>query len=237
MPQVKFLLAATALAAAVIPASANPTVPDLLKRALNPPSSDPGSTQMFSYDFVDFMEESDGPRTVRGHIDPSRPKGDRVTITSVDDQRKKPLNEAQTDKRFEKDADGDIFCDTASRDDVANVIDKGATEDGARIFAFAPLPEANEDPERRDIMKNMTAEAIVDEASGVLRSFTARLVKPRTMMVVAKVKSATFTANCDLLPNGRAYTTRTDFTATATAMGKTYTQKNTLTITNVTPIE
>src|SRR5689334_18132099 len=126
MPPVKFLLAASALATAAIPASANSSVPDLLKRALSPPSSSQGATQMFSYDFVDFMDESDGARTVRGHIDPSRPKGDRVTITSVDDQRTKPLTEAQTDARFEKDADGDIFCDTASRDDVANVIDKGA---------------------------------------------------------------------------------------------------------------
>jgi hypothetical protein len=235
MPSPKFsmkALCAAAVFAAAIPASANTPVPELLKRALSPS----GSTQLFAYDFDDFMDDRDGQRTVRGRIDPSRPRGDRVTITYFEDLRKKPLDTAQIDKRFEKDADGDIFCDTASRDDVANVVDKGATEDGARIFTFAPIPEPNEDPERRDLMKNMTAEAIVDEASGVLRSFTANLVKPRTMMVVAKVKSATFTADCAQLPNGRAYTTRTDFKAIATAMGKTYTQTNTLTISNVTPV-
>lgn len=231
MPTAKIICAAAVLAAS-IPATANPTVPDLLKRALSPP----GSTQLFSYDFEDFMSDKDGERTVRGRIDPSKPKGQRVTITSFDDQRKKPLSMEEMDKRFEKDADGDIFCDTASRDDVSGVVDKGATEDGARIFSFAPIPEPNEDPERSGLMKKMTAEAIVDEAAGVLRSFTANLVKPHTMMVVAKVKSATFTADCAMLPNNRAYTTRTDFKAVATAMGKTYTQINTLTISNVEPV-
>src|SRR5690348_13183397 len=90
-------LAAFFLAAPAHPqsAAAVSSVPDLLRRAL----AAPASSQLFAYDFMDVIEDKDGKRTIKGRIDPSRRKGDRVTITFLEDLRRKPANLADTDKR------------------------------------------------------------------------------------------------------------------------------------------
>jgi hypothetical protein len=118
-------LSVLALSAIILVAPASPqtnpvasnSVPDLLRRAL----SAPASTQLFAYDFEDRIEGQDGKRIVRGHVDPSRKPGDRVTITYLEDQRKKPFDLKKADERYAKNATGDIFCDTRSREDVTDV--------------------------------------------------------------------------------------------------------------------
>jgi hypothetical protein len=206
-------------------------VPDLLKRALSPPAS----SQLFAYDFEDVIEGKDGKRIVRGQVDPTRKRGDRVTITYLEDLRKKPADLKKTDARYEKNADGDIFCDTRSSDDVTNVADKGEAPGGGRIFNFIPKPEPNAESMVRELMTKMSAEAVVDEISGLLRSFSATLTGAHQVNLFGEVKSATFFAECAPLPNGRAYTARTDLKALISAMGKTYTQKTVQLISNVRP--
>ena len=106
---VGFILAAPASAqTAPDPSLGAASVPDLLRRALSAPSS----KQLFAYDFEDVIEDKDGKRIVHGRVDPSRRKGDRVTITFLQDMRRKPADMKSTDLRYEKNADGDIFCDT-----------------------------------------------------------------------------------------------------------------------------
>jgi hypothetical protein len=206
--------------------------PDLLKRAL----SAPASTQLFAYDFEDRIEGQDGKRVVRGRIDPSRQPGDRVTITYLEDLRRKPYDLKKADERYEKNATGDIFCDTRSREDVTGVVDRGEAPGGGRVFGFIPKPEPQAERMIKELMGRMSAEAVVDEVSGVLRSFTATLTKAHKMNMFGEVKSATFSAECAALPNGRAYTARTDLNALVSAMGSTYTQKTVQVISNVTPV-
>jgi hypothetical protein len=207
------------------------SVPDLLKRALSSPSSG----QLFAYDFEDIILDKDGQRTVRGRVDPSRPKGDRVTITFLEDLRKRPADLEDTDKRYEKSADGDIFCDTASREDVTNVVDKGAAPGGGRVFEFNPKPEPQAETMVKELAPKMSAEAVVDELSGLLRSFTATLTQKHNVAVFGQVKSATYQAECEALPNGRAYTARTNLDALVSAMGRSYRQQTVQVISNVTP--
>jgi hypothetical protein len=227
------LLAALLLAVPASPQSGRrpSSVPELLKRAL----AAPASTQLFAYDFEDVVEDKDGKRTVKGRVDPSRRKGDRVTITYLEDLRKNPADLTATDKRYEKNADGDIFCDTASREDVANVVDKGAAPGGGRLFAFLPRPEPQAERMVRDLMPKMAAEAVVDEISGLLRSFSATLSRKHNVMLFGEVRSATYRAQCAALPNGRAYATRTNLDALVSAMGTPYRQKFVQLITNVRP--
>jgi hypothetical protein len=227
------LLAAPAFAQAAAQSNPGPAagVPDLLKRAL----AAPASGQLFAYDFEDRIEDKDGQRTVRGRIDPTRKAGDRVTITYLDDERKKPYDMRQADKKYEQNATGDIFCDTRSREDVTGVVDKGEAPGGGRLFGFIPKPEPQTEKMVRDLMTKMSAEAIVDEVSGLLRSFNATLLKAHKVNLFGEVRQATFSADCEALPNGRAYTARTDLTALISTMGKTYTQKTVQLITNVTP--
>lgn len=208
------------------------SVPDLLKHALASPSA----SQLFAYDFEDVIVDKDGQRTVRGRVDPSRPKGDRVTITFLEDLRKRPADLESTDARYEKSADGDIFCDTASREDVTDVIDKGAAPDGGRVFEFKPKPEPHAERMIKELTPKMLAEAVVDEINGHLRSFSARLTQKHTVALFGQVKSATYAAECAALPNGRAYTTRTNLDALISALGRSYRQQTVQVISNVTPI-
>jgi hypothetical protein len=207
------------------------SVPDLLRRALSPPPS----SQLFAYDFEDVIADKDGKRTIRGRVDPSRPKGDRVTITFLQDLRTHPADLTSTDARYEKGADGDIFCDTASRADVTNVVDRGKTPGGGRLFQFNPAPEPHAERMVKELMPKMSAEAVVDEISGLLRSFSARLTQKHSVSLFGQVKSATYSAQCAALPNGRAYAARIDLNALVSALGRTYRQQTVELISNVTP--
>jgi hypothetical protein len=198
--------------------------------------SPPASPQLFTYDFEDRIEDKDGKRTVRGRVDPSRKPGDRVTITYLEDLRKKPADLRKTDARYEKNADGDIFCDTASREDVSDVVDKGEAPEGGHVFSFIPKPEPTAESLVKDLMTKMSAEAVVDGVTGLLRSFTATLTKRHSLMLFGEVKQATFSAVCAALPSGRAYTARTDLNALVSALGSTYTQKTVQLISNVNPV-
>jgi hypothetical protein len=227
-----FLALGVVLAAPASPQSApSEGVPELLRQALSPPAS----SQLYAYDFEDVIHDKDGKRIVRGTVDPTRRKGDRVTITYLEDRRGKPASLQETDRRYEKNADGDIFCDTASREDVAQVVDKGKAPGGGRVFGFVPKPEPQTEGMIRDLMSKMSVEAVVDEISGLLRSFSAKLMRKHNVMLFGEVKSATYTAQCATLPAGRAYTARTNLDALVSAMGQSYRQKSVQLITNVRP--
>jgi hypothetical protein len=232
------LLAIGLALAAPAHAQKAPPVPDLLKRALVAPAS----KAIYAYDFETVSTNVDpkkGPltTTTRGHIDPSRKKGDRVTITFVEGVSGdgKPINAKKMDENLEKASDGKIFCDTASRENVTNVVDKGATADG-HLFTFTPSAEPDTDGEMKEILKKMQADAVVDEASGLLKSFEGRLLKKHSVMLIAEVKSASMKMECAPAPNGRSYTARTEFTGLISAFGNTFDTKSVQTISNITPV-
>lgn len=213
-----------------------PPVPDLLKRALTTPAKG----KLYAYDFETVSVNADpkkGPQTttIRGHIDPSRKKGDRVTITSVEGEHDgKPLTAKQADESFEKQADGDIFCDSVSKETVTNVVDKGVTADG-HAFTFTPRAEDDQEGDMKEIMKKMSADAVVDEATGILKSFEGRLLKKHNVMLVADVNSASIRMQCVALPEGRAYAVRTEFTAKISAFGNNFDSSSVQTISNLQP--
>jgi hypothetical protein len=160
--------------------------------------------------------------------------GSRSLISRI--SGKKPYDLKTLDRRYEKNATGDIFCDTRSREDVTDVVDKGEAPGGGRLFAFIPKPEPQAERMVKELMTRMSAEAVVDEINGVLRSFSATLLKAHKVNLFGEVKSATFSAICAALPNGRAYTARTDLNAIVSAMGGAYRQKTVQLISNVKPV-
>ena len=237
--QMERLGRAVALALLAVPACAQqkaPPVPDLLKRALTTPA--PKSKQLYAYDFEDVMEggtkKEQATSTVRGHVDPSREKGDRVTITFAQNTGDRLTDLTRIDERYERNADGPTFCDTLSKEDVTNVVDKGAVE-GGRAFSFTPKAEGDADGQIKDLMKKMAGEAVVDEASATLRSFSATLTRPHSFMLVAEVKTANIRAQCVQAPDGRAYAARTEFDIVGSGFGQSFASKSFQTVSNVTP--
>lgn len=233
----KRVLLATGLAFAITPAFAQKTpVPDLLQRAFTAPAS----KQLYAYDFEDVSDggAKDKPRKsiVRGRVDPSRKKGDRVTITFAESiGGDEPADPKKIDQRYERNADGDIFCDSLSEKTVTNVVDKGAGPAG-RIFTFTPRAKSDADGQMKDIMKKMTAEAVIDEATSTLRSFAATLTKKHNVMLVAEIGAADMKVTCATALNGRAYTAKVEFNLSGSGMGQNFSTKAIQTISNVTPV-
>jgi hypothetical protein len=232
----KRLLLAAFVFLAAEPASAQKTpVPDLLKRAFTPPAS----KQLYAYDFEDVSDGGNPDEhtrsVVRGHIDPSRKKGDRVTISFAEQTGgKRTADPKKIDERYERSAGGDIFCDALSEKDVTNVSDKGPTPAG-QAFTFTPKAKSDADGTMKDIMKKMTAEAVIDQATATIRSFNAMLTKTHNVMLVFDVKAASMKATCALAPNGRAYRTRMEFNMSGAGMGQSILVNSVQTISNITP--
>lgn len=227
----------TALATA--PAVSQKAVaPELLRKAL----TEPASKQLFAYDFEDVSSGSDGKdaprnRTVRGRVDPSKPKGERVTITHLEgmDDKQKPLDPKKIDKQYEERADNVGFCDTFSEPNPTNVVDKGSTPNG-RAFSFTPKPEKDADGEMKAIAKKVLAEVYIDEATSLITSFNARLTKPHNVMLVADVKTFDLTTTCAPASNGRAYSARTEMKMSLSALGRNVLVNSVQTVSNLTPV-
>lgn len=232
----KRLLLFSIVVTAAASASAQKTpVPDLLKRAF----SAPASKQLYAYDFEDISEggtaKEQRKAVVRGRVDPSRKKGDRVTITFAEQTGgKEPADTKRIDERYERNADGDIFCDSLSENSMTSIIDKGPTPDG-RMFSFTPKAKPDADGQMKDIMKKMTAIAIVDEATASVRSFNATLTKKHNVMLVADIKAATMNAVCALAPNGRAYARQVEFVVSGAGMGQAFDSRTIQKIFNIAP--
>lgn len=232
------LFGLTALAAG--PAVAQKAMaPELLRKALTEPAS---SKQLFAYDFEDVSSGSDGKeaprnRTVRGRIDPSRPKGERVTITHLEgvDDKDKPLDPKKIDKQYEERADNVGFCDTFSEPNPPNVVDKGSTPLG-RAFSFTPKPEKDADGEMKAIAKKVLAQVYIDEATGLITSFNAKLMKPHNVMLVADVKAFDLTTTCAPASNGRAYSARTEMRMSLSALGRNVLVNSVQIVSNLVPV-
>lgn len=219
----------TATAAIVIalalPAGAdNAGMPSLLSRAMKPPAT----AQLYAYEFINRSEGGDRAGTVRGRIDPSRPEGDRVTILEATGPK---LDAKKIDKRMERNADGDIWCDSLTGGADGPVVEKSAG-----VFAFTPRPRAEAKGEEKKLYKQLSAEIAVDEATATIRTFSARLLKPWSAMMVAKIEKVEMTGECALAPNGRAYRASMKTSMAGSAMGGAFASTSTQTITNLVPV-
>lgn len=215
-------LATVAGTAAIAQQSA---LPVLLQTALQPPAA---SAQLYAYDFVSVSTGKD-PATIRGRIDPSLPEGKRVTITEAIGEK---VNANKVDKRMEKNADGDIWCDRMSGG-AASPVRELAPRDGGRVFSFIPKAQEDAEKEQQKLYEQLTAEVIVDETTRTVRQFTARLREPWKPAIVAKVDSMTMVAECALAPNGRAYMARSTTSVSGSALGSDFETEFTQTISNL----
>jgi hypothetical protein len=231
----RFSLSLLLLLAAPHASAQKAPVPELLKRAFTAPASQ----QLYAYDFEDVSDGGSAKEqrksTVRGHVDPSRKKGDRVTITFAEQTGGKPADLKKLDERYERNADGDIFCDSLSENSVTNVVDKGSTPEG-HVFSFTPKAKSDADGQMKDVMKKMTAMAVIDETTSALRSFNAILTKTHNIMLVADLKAASMNVICALAPNGRAYANQVEFIVSGSGMGQAFQSKSVQKISNITPV-
>jgi hypothetical protein len=226
IPLMMRLTLATLIVAFAAPAMAQ-APPALFQKALGKPAP---AGQLYAYDFID-QRNGDNPGVTRGRIDPSRPKGDRVTILEATGEK---IDLKKLDERYERDADGDIWCDKLINGYEGLVIDKGDSPEGRR-FAFTPKPKPDAKNDEKKLYRQLAAEVAVDEATGTIRTFAARLLKPWKPMILAKLDSVEMTGVCETAPNGRPFAARMNMAISGTAMGSAFRQDMTQTVTNLRP--
>lgn len=224
------LAAAPAIAQSAAPSTAPPSAdppPDLFVRALAHPAGD----QLYAFDFAD-RAGGDKPTFTRGHIDPSRPKGERVTIYEAAGPG---YDVPAAKKRYERNASGDIWCDRLSYGADGPVAEKAST-DGTRLFAFTPVPKPGAKAGERDLYKRLAAEMSVDPSTGRIRVFSAHLTKAWKPVFVARIDSVELRGACAPAPNGRPFTAELTTVMRGDILGVGQTQDVTRTITNLTPV-
>jgi len=228
-PRMNRLLPCIALGIlAVMPAFADQAAwPDLFRRAF---SAEP-AVQLYAYDFLD-ERDGDRPGFTRGRIDPSKPEGERVTIYEATGDK---VDLKKIDKRYERNADGDIWCDELSGGPDGPVSDKGASADG-RLFAFTPLPKPDAEDGEKKLYRQLAAMVAIDERTAQIRTFTATLTAPWKPMVLAKLDAVEMTGNCAPAPNGRAFSARMKMRIAGSALGNDFKQDVTHSISNLTPV-
>jgi hypothetical protein len=206
---------------------------ELLSRALTAP------TQTGSEFAFDFVTENTGnePGLIRGRYDPSRPKGDRVSIIEATGKDADPK---KIDERYEKQDQGDIWCDAVFGGADGAVTDRGV-QAGGRALAFIPKPNPNgsRNSERGDaakLFKQLTAVMVVDEATADVKSFAATLGKPWKPAVVAKLEAMQMKGSCAAAPNGRMYLARTETSIQGSALGQSFKVNSVRRISNLAPV-
>jgi len=201
----------------------------LVARAFSPPSAG----QAFAYEFVDRSRGETDETVTRGRIDPSRPKGQRVTITESSDPKADLRRIAE---RYESrlTAGGEIWCDRLIGGADGPVSEKPA-EQGLRRFVFRPIAPAGASNDEKKLYRNMTAEVLIDEARGQVRRLTAKLEKPYRPLPVAKLDIFELAYDCRPGPNGRAYSASMDMKMKASAVGAGFSRNVNQTIVRLIP--
>ncbi len=225
LPLSRALLSGALLSGLLAPAAAADTsMPDLLRKALTPANI----SSVYAFEFTDTLTGG-GAGIVRGRIDPTRSEGDRVTIIEATGDE---TDLRKIDKRYEENADGDIWCDQLAGVD-GRITDRGA-QAGGHVFAFTPKARAEASGDERKLYKQLAAEVTVDPATAIIKSYTARLPKPWKPNVLAKISHMNMTGRCMIAPNGRAYQAEMTMTLRGSAVGSSFEQGIRRTITNLT---
>jgi hypothetical protein len=191
----------------------------------------PASRQLYAFDFADQMDGA-SPSFTRGRIDPSQPKNSRVTIYEATG---KDWNAAEAKKRYERNAKGDIWCDNLSYGADGPVTEKPGAA-GTRVFTFTPVPKPNAKDDERELYRKLSAEMVVDAATGYIKVFSARLTKAWKPVFIAKVDTVQLRGECAIAPNGRLYTVKLDTTLNGNVLGLGQSQSVKRVITNLAPV-
>lgn len=200
--------------------------PPLLTAALTP------SSDATAYAYVFTMTESGNRQmTITARIDPAKPEGQRVEIL---DAKGEDLDLEKIDERLERNANGDIWCDSMIAGADGRISEKPAAN-GQRIYSFTPRARAEAESDERKMFAQLTATAIVDESARTLQSFNAILSKPWKPNVMAKIHEFEMSGKCAAAPNGRSYAQTITTKIRGSALGQNFSSNNTRRITRLEP--
>ncbi|MEO0549620.1 MAG: hypothetical protein AAFZ91_06850 [Pseudomonadota bacterium] len=207
------------LVAFALPASADPVLAKMKAFSSDGP--------LYAYE----MTYADTEMTATGEIDPSRPEGERIQITSPDEDAWSDDFEESL-KQMEADTDGDIWC-TSFAERVPDSAELVSSDAAKATYSFAPVPEDDADSREKKMMKRIDGTITVDKTDGAVLGFNMRLPKPYKPAIVAKINVFEMTATCARAPDGRTYVEAFSMNISGSAMSQSFEESVTRTITKL----
>ncbi len=219
-----FLSLVFALAGA--PAAADETWPAPLEAAL----ADRSDGQIYSYDL-----RFESPQVAaNGRVDPSRPKGERVTVAA-------PAKEDWPDgferviERIDDEADGDIWCASLS-EQVPDDVELLTEDDQTAVYTFTPAPPPEAQDRDAKLFKNLVAELTVSKTESDvlgLRMIAPKAFKPS---IAARIREFELSITCAPGPDGRRYSQNVVTRVKGSAAFRSFEQETVRTISALQPV-
>lgn len=184
----------------------------------------------YAYD----MNYDDGSIAAAGRVDPTKPVGQRIVVTS-------PPEAAWSDDfrnglaEMDAETKGDIWCS----DFAANIPGdaKRLAETPEHVsYVFTPEPDADADKNEKKVFKRLKATALIDATDGAVLSYRMSLPKPFKPMMVAKIDTFDMNVACARAPDGRTYVRRFELDIAGSAMMQAFDERIVREITALHPL-
>ena len=169
------------------------------------------------------MDYDDGENRFQLWVDQSKPEGKRVVKLNPAATGLKGDARKKADRLAEQ-TQGDIWCS-----DFAETIPASATS------RFTPLP-GKEEGEMASACKYLTANAVIDKATGAILAFEMISEKAFKPMAAAKIEAFSMKVACAAAPDGRMHIASLKLDLNGSAMMQPLKQRETRRITNLKPL-
>ena len=231
----------------------------LARQAETPPRPAP-TTIPYSYTMTLDMTTQEGKEIENNQavlrIDPSQPAGSRAQIISASNPESESLLEfleeiEDPEKNMAESADG-FWCGPSQNDaafipadfEVISETDTEATLKPKAGTLAALLMQSNDtedmDKQERKMMKKLLkrvdGEMTLTKPNAEMKGFNVTMTRPMKMMLVAKLKVMDVEQNCALAPNGSYHLSRMNMNVEGKALGKSFSQKMDIRVSELTPL-
>ena len=171
--------------------------------------------------------------TAIGHVDPSKPAGQRVTVLSPPKDRW-PEGFEQDVAEIDATPDEDFWCH-----DLLDAVPPDAQlleeTDTTAIYQFQPLPDEG-DAESEHIVKHLVGTIVIDKQRPAVLSMALSATKPFRINWLARVETMNVHAHCAREPGGATYLETLDTRLTGTALFKSFVQREVRSIGGLRPV-
>lgn len=179
------------------------------------------------------MDYDDGENRFQLWVDQSKPEGKRVVKLNPAATGLKGDARKKADRLAEQ-TQGDIWCSDFAETIPASAKRVSETPASA-TYRFTPLP-GKEEGEMASACKYLTANAVIDKATGAILAFEMISEKAFKPMAAAKIEAFSMKVACAAAPDGRMHIASLKLDLNGSAMMQPLKQRETRRITNLKPL-
>lgn len=176
------------------------------------------ATPLYSYEMTFLIEDTQ----VQGLIDPSAPVGQRIQVTSPDEDSW-PDGFAEHIAVLDERTTGAIWCNEFVAMMPTDAERMGETADGVE-FAFTPIPDNEADDVEEKIFKRLDGRAVIDPETAGLLAYRMSLPKSFKPNMMARINSFDMVVDCTPGPEGLTHIQTFSMNVAGSALGQDFGQ-------------